>query len=94
MKPFKPIISVALALFAVGLAGCGPSKEELAARERARLELERQAQENAAKANKAITDMNKKMFRQMNASRTGAGTPPDKREPEPAAPEKSDPRQP
>jgi hypothetical protein len=79
-------------IFLVGLplvfcvVGCGPSKEELAARERARLELERQAQADAAKANKAITEMNKKMFSKMNASRTGAPNRP----PEPPAPTKSE----
>lgn len=76
MKADSRIILGALALLIGGVAGCGPSKEELAARERARLELERQALEDAKKANKAITEMSKKMFSRMNASRTGAPAAP------------------
>jgi len=72
MKARKKTLTPLLALLVAGLAGCGPSKDELAARERARIEAERKAQEDAAKANKAITDMNQKMFSRMNASRTGA----------------------
>ena len=75
MKTDKRIVVAALALLAGSVVGCGPSKEELAARERARLEVERQAQQDAAKANKAITEMNKKMFSRMNASRTGTPVP-------------------
>lgn len=93
MKFRRPIIVSALALLAVSLVGCGPSKEELAERERARLELERQAQADAAKANKAITDMNKKMFKQMNASRTGAKTQ-DTTPTQPAPAAKSEPAKP
>lgn len=55
------------------LTGCGPSKAERDARERERLRLEKQTQQDAQKANQAITDINKKMF--------GSKTPPP---PEPA----------
>ena len=94
MKTRKQIIVAALALLVAGLAGCGPSKDELAARERARLELERQAQADAAKANKAITEMNKKMFSRMNASRTGPSPQPKIPPAQPAPPEKSEPEKP
>jgi hypothetical protein len=65
----------ALIVLAVILAGCGESRREREARERARLEQEQQAERDAAKANKAITDMNRKMFGRMNASSPGATTP-------------------
>lgn len=58
------------------LVGCGPSKDELAARERQRIEQEKQAAKDAEKANKAISDNNKKMFSRMNASSPGSTTPP------------------
>jgi hypothetical protein len=45
------------------LTGCGPSKTELAKKERARLELEEQQLREAERANKAITEMNKKLGR-------------------------------
>jgi len=76
MKPLKIGFTVAVAVLALALVGCGPSKDELAARERARLEAEKQAEADAAKANKAITDINKKMFGRINASTPGAPTPP------------------
>jgi uncharacterized protein YggU (UPF0235/DUF167 family) len=60
MNPGKRIIVPVLGLLLAALVGCGPSKEELAARERARLELERQAQADAGKANEAITEMNQR----------------------------------
>ena len=76
MKPLKIGFTAAVAVLALALGGCGPSKDELAARERARLEAEKQAEADAAKANKAITDMNKKMFGRINTSTPGAPTPP------------------
>ena len=45
------------------LAGCGPSRQELADKERARLELEERSQQEAETANKAITRMNQKLGR-------------------------------
>lgn len=59
MKIRVPIIALVLSLF---VTGCGPSKAEREAEERARIELEQQAEERAA-ANKAITDMSKKLGR-------------------------------
>lgn len=53
----------ALAVLAIFLTGCGPSKEEKAAQERARFELEEQARQDTIKANKAITEMTKRAFR-------------------------------
>ena len=60
-------ISLLSATIALSLAvtGCGPSKAELAAKERERLELEERARREREVANKAITEMNKKMFRQL-----------------------------
>jgi hypothetical protein len=72
-------LSFALAL---ALTGCGPSKAELAAKERQRLELEEQARRDAEKANKAITEMNKKAFGRKPPS-LDLGLPAEKR-PEPA----------
>lgn len=72
MKNHKLIFTVSILFASLTVTGCGPSKEDLAAKERARIEQEKQAQADAAKANKAITDMNKKMFSKMNASRTGS----------------------
>ena len=43
--------------------GCGPSKAEREAKERARIEAEEAAGREAAIANKAITGMNKKLGR-------------------------------
>ncbi|MBL9207343.1 MAG: hypothetical protein JNN01_19845 [Opitutaceae bacterium] len=51
-----------LLALAFGFAGCGPSKTERDAKERERRALEEKSREEAEQANKAITDMNKKMF--------------------------------
>ncbi|MFZ5495451.1 MAG: hypothetical protein ACOZE5_08975 [Verrucomicrobiota bacterium] len=61
MNPGKSIFMVGF-LAALGLAGCGPSAAERAAQERQRLELEEKSRREAEQANKAITDMNKKVF--------------------------------
>ncbi len=61
MQNKLPLIILSFAL-AFAFTGCGPSKAELAAKERQRLELEEQARRDAEKANKAITEMNKKAF--------------------------------
>lgn len=79
--PNRPLCAIA-ALSVLILVGCGPSKDELAARERARIEQEKQAAKDAEKANKAITDNNKKMFSRMNSSSPGSTSP----EPSPATP--------
>lgn len=75
MRTHKLGLVLVAFVFALAFTGCGPSKDELAARERARLEAEKQATADAAKANKAITDMNKKMFGRTNNSTSGAPTP-------------------
>jgi hypothetical protein len=77
MKARSSFLCLFAALFALVLAGCGPSKDELAARERQRIEQEKQAAKEAEKANKAITDNNKKMFSRINASSPGSSTPTD-----------------
>lgn len=54
-------------LFALSLpllvTGCGPSRAEREAQERARIELEEKNRREAEAANKAITEMNKKLGR-------------------------------
>lgn len=60
MKPSRPVLCAVALLFV--LVGCGPSAAERAAKERQRLELEAKSRREAEQANKAITDMNKKMF--------------------------------
>ncbi len=85
MKTHKILLLAAVGFLVLVFTGCGPSKDELAVKERQRLELEKQAERDAAKGNKAITDMNKKMFSRMNASSPGAtaaGTPPAQPAPE------------
>lgn len=58
------ILTFLLALFlSLLVTGCGPSKAEREAQERARLELEEKTRREAEAANKAITDMNKKLGR-------------------------------
>ena len=51
-------------LLAGVFAGCGPSKAERDATERQRLQLEEKARLDTEKANKAITGMTEKAFRQ------------------------------
>ena len=60
----KRLLFVFCVALAGAFAGCGPSKEERDAKERQRLELEERDRLDAEKANKAITDMNQKAFRQ------------------------------
>ena len=60
----KPFLFVFYIAFACVFVGCGPSKEERAAKERQRLELEEKARLDTEKANKAITGMTEKAFRQ------------------------------
>lgn len=78
MKTLKAIPS-ALTIIALALGGCSDARQEQAAKEneRKRLEAEQQAQADAAKANKAITTNNQKMFGRMNSSSPGAKTTPD-----------------
>lgn len=65
------------ALLVLLVSGCGASDvdQARAERERARLQLEEKARRDAEAANKAITDLNKKMFGQKPAEPPPA-TPP------------------
>ena len=45
------------------LTGCGPSREEIAERERVRLEQEKQAQQAIQKSNEAVNEVSKKLGR-------------------------------
>jgi hypothetical protein len=66
-------------LSVLALAGCGRRTD---ARDKQRLQQEEQAENDEAKANQAITNMNQKMFGQMNsqpassASNTAQPPPP------------------
>ncbi len=71
MKP--KLLILALSLSAL-LAGCGPSKAERDAQERARIELEEKSRREAEAANKAITENNKKLGRKPPA--IDLGVPP------------------
>ena len=72
---------VVSAVLAFTLAGCGPSKAEREANERARLQEEEQTQRDAQKANEAITGMNKKLGRKPPALDLGG---PTEKKPQPA----------
>ena len=54
--------TVMLLLALVFSTGCGPSAAEREIRQRERLKLEETQRREAEAANRAITDMNKKMF--------------------------------
>lgn len=71
-KPFL-IITLGLAAF---LAGCGPSKAEREAELRARMEQEEKSRREMEAANKAITDMSKKLGRKPPAIDLGVKTEP------------------
>ena len=60
--------------FSILAAGCGPSKaeREAAERERQRLELEERARRETEAANKAITEMNKNMFKKLTPEERAA----------------------
>jgi predicted component of type VI protein secretion system len=60
MKILTLLLALSLSLL---VTGCGPSKAEREAQERARLELEEKTRREAEAANKAITEMNKKLGR-------------------------------
>ena len=69
---------------AIALTGCGRSREEIE-HERKRLEMEEQAQRDMKRANKAISDMSKKIGRKPPG--LDLGLPPEKKAetaPEPA----------
>jgi len=81
---------VVSAVLAFTLAGCGPSKAEREAKERARLQQEEQAQRDAQKANEAITEMNKKLGRKPPALDLGVPVPSEKK-PQPAPKQPTEP---
>ena len=64
-------------VLALSLTGCGPSKTEGEARERARLELEEKSSREADLANKAISGMNQKLGRK--PPDLNLGVPPEKK---------------
>ena len=63
MKASRFIIISGGLFLILATTGCGPSKAEREAKERARIEAEEAADREAALANKAITGMNKKLGR-------------------------------
>ena len=78
---------LALVALCAALPGC--DSKEKAARERDRMDLEEQARRDAETANKAITDMNRKMFARKSAEKpaeapTPAQPKPEEKKPEPA----------
>lgn len=83
MKPSKPITIMFVLALTLAVAGCGLSKEDLAAKESERLKLEEQALRDAQKANKAITGMNQKLGRKPPDLDLGVA-PEKKNEPAPA----------
>jgi len=75
MKQNKVILSLVCFALVFALGGCGASeKEKTAAKERARLALEEKQLRETEEANKAITNMNQKMFGRMNSSVPGSAT--------------------
>jgi hypothetical protein len=70
----KALPSVACAVLLLAVSGCGPSRDEVRAREAERLRLEQDAQAAAQKANAAITEMNRKLGRKPPAMNLGTGT--------------------
>lgn len=73
MKTNRLFVCSLLLLVGV-LAGCGPSREELDRRERARLEQEKQAQEAIQKSNEAVNEVSKKLGRKPPALDLGVST--------------------
>lgn len=78
MRTKSFIATVALAAVGVLLTGCGPSREELEQRERARLEQERQAQQAIQKSNDAVNEVSKKLGRKPPP--LDLGLPPEKKD--------------
>lgn len=86
MKTPKALISAVTLISLVAVSGCSESKQEQAAKEneRKRIEAEEQAQKDVQKANKAITEMGKKIGRP--ARSPDLNLPDDKKSPDPAPP--------
>jgi hypothetical protein len=74
----QPFVIIPLLALAGIVTGCGPSKAEREAqeRERARLEYEEKQRLVAALANKAITEMNQRMFSRPRPNAIDLGVPP------------------
>ena len=81
------ILAGALA-FGLVITGCGPSKNEREAQERARLELEERSRQEIEAANKAITNVNRKLGRKTPALDLGLT------QPKPVVPASGKPKQP
>ena len=83
MKTRETITSALIIVSLATLTACSDARQEQAAKEneKKRLEAEQQAQADAAKANKAITTNNQKMFSRMNASSPGAKATEDTAQP-------------
>lgn len=84
----KSLLTILTLSMSVLLVGCGPSKAERDAQERARMELEEKSRREAEAANKAITENNKKLGRKPPALDLGVPpatepTPPPAPAPEP-----------
>lgn len=87
MKTNRSITCI-LILFVGALVGCGPSREELERRERARLEQEKQAQQAVQKSNEAVNEVSKKLGRKPPGLDLGVST-----QTQPATPTPTPPKQ-
>jgi hypothetical protein len=76
----------ALLLVAGALAGCGPSREEIERRERARLEQEKEAQRAIQKSNEAVNEVSKKLGRKPPTLDLGVSTQTQPATPPPTQP--------
>jgi coenzyme F420-reducing hydrogenase gamma subunit len=63
VKTKRFVLLGAIVAMNVLLAGCGPSREEIEKRERARLEQEKEAQKAIRKSNEAVNEVSKKLSR-------------------------------
>lgn len=86
MKTRNALTSAITLMSLAAFSGCGESRQEKAAKEleQKRLEAEAQAQRDVQKANKAITEMGKKIGRPARAP--DLNLPPDQKTPETAPP--------
>jgi hypothetical protein len=73
-------------LVAGALTGCGPSREEIEQRERARLEQEKQAQQAIHKSNEAVNEVSKKLGRKPPTLDLGVSTQTQPATPPPSPP--------
>jgi hypothetical protein len=82
----KPFIVLVLLLSVGALAGCGPSAAERAAKERERLEQEKQAQQAIQKSNEAVNEVSKKLGRKPPTLDLGVSTQTQPASPPPPKP--------